>query len=35
MVRRIHAAVKYRNLKLASAKHYQTVHEQWLKWPNL
>ena len=28
MVWRIHVAVKYRNLQLANAKHYQTVHEQ-------
>ena len=31
MVRKIHVAVKYRNLQLANAKHYQTVHEQRLK----
>ena len=35
MVRKIHVAVKYRNLQLANAKHYQTVHEQRLKWLNL
>jgi len=35
MVRRIHVAVKYRNLQSANAQHYQTVHEQRLKWPNL
>jgi len=35
MVRRIHVAVKYWNLQSANAKHYQTVHEQKLKWPNL
>ena len=35
MVRRIHVAVKYWNLQSANAKHYQTVHELSLKWPNL
>jgi len=34
-IRRIRVVVKYRNLQLANAKHYQTVHEQRLKWPNL
>ena len=32
---RIHVAVKYWNLQSANDKHYQTVHEQSLKWPNL
>jgi len=35
MVRRIHVAVEYWNLQSANAKHYQTVYEQSLKWPNL
>ena len=34
MVRRINIAAKYSNVQLAKAKHYQTVYEHRLKWPN-